>query len=485
MPVIGLVGNGGAMAAAGRRAAAAALAAVLMVVTGCTGGDPTLRAGADGFRPGAEGIGDPYFPRYGNGGYDVAHYRLELRYDPDTDRLTGVATITATASQDLSRFNLDLAGLTVRSVQVDGVEARHERDGDELVITPAKGLPRQTRFTTRIDYEGVPEPLISGDFGAGGFMATPDGAIALGQPESASTWFPVNDHPSDKATYDIEITVPEGKSALSNGVPQGTRTVDGWTTWRWSEPEPMASYLATLVIGDYRVRTGEHRGRPMVTAVASGLAANAAAEASLARTGEIADFLADRFGPYPFAAYGGIVVSDDRIRYALETQSRPVYSPVFFRSGPNDGVVAHELAHQWFGNSVSIRRWADLWLNEGFATYAEWLWAEHDGGEPVSETFTREYAATDWSQPALDPGRAGIFSRAVYKRGALAVHALRLAVGDELFFRILRTWTAERRASNAVTSDLVSVAERVSGQRLGPLFDTWLTGTTAPPVPSR
>ncbi|MGW5669524.1 M1 family metallopeptidase [Micromonospora sp. NPDC003776] len=451
--------------------------AVALLVGGCTGHDGR-------FRPGAPDAGDPYVPGAGNGGYDVDHYALRLRYDPADDRLTGQATVTATATSGLSRFHLDLAGLTVDRVRVDGAPAKHRRDGNELVVTPARGLPAGKRFTVEVGYGGVPQPLPNGELGDGGFHATADGAIALGQPESASTWFPVNDHPSDKATYDLAVTVPDGLAALSNGVPQGRSGQDGWTTWRWAEASPMASYLTTLVIGNYRVATGTHAGRPMVTAVAAGLPANGPAAASVARTGEVADFLAGRFGPYPFDAYGGIVVADERIRYALETQTRPVYGPGFFRGEePNTEVVAHELAHQWFGDSVSLARWQDIWLNEGFATYAEWLWTEHDGGRSVAESFTAAYAATDWTKPSLDPGRAALFGDPVYRRGALAVHALRRAVGDETFFRILRGWLAERRDGTATTADFARYAERVAGRPLRPLLDAWLAGVTAPALP--
>ncbi|MBO4210375.1 M1 family metallopeptidase, partial [Micromonospora echinofusca] len=463
------------------------VAALTLAAGGCTGGSgpgpdrsaPNPQGSAStGFAPGAPGIGDAYFPRYGNGGYDVAGYRLKVRYDPASDQLTGVATVTATATQPLSRFNLDLAGLTVSRVTVDGAGATHTREGDELVVTPARGLPTGTSFTTEVSYAGVPVPVSSADLGTGGWLATDDGAIALGQPESASTWFPVNDHPADKATYDIEVTVPKGLAALSNGVPGERSTADGWTTWRWSERAPMASYLVTLVIGDYRVQTGTHGGKPLVTAIAASLPADGPAARSIARTGEIADFLATRFGPYPFESYGGVVVDDDRIRYALETQSRPVYGAAFFaRGGPNYGVVTHELAHQWYGDSVSISRWSDIWLNEGFASYAEWLWEEHDGGRSVQANFDAQYADTDWSKPTLDPGRAGLFTRAVYKRGALVLHALRRTVGDDTFFRLLRTWAAEKRNGNATTAEFVAVAERVAGRPLRPLLDAWLSGT--------
>ncbi|MET7967971.1 M1 family metallopeptidase [Micromonospora sp. NPDC005305] len=460
----------------GRRWGVAVLA-VALLAGGCTGDDGR-------FHPGAADVGDPYVPGSGNGGYDVGHYALKVRYDPADDRLAGGAVLTATATTALSRFQLDLAGLTVDRVRVDGAPAKHRRDGAELVVTPAHGLPAGQRFSVEVTYGGVPEPLPSAELGDGGFQATGDGAIALGQPESASTWYPVNDHPSDKATYEIQVAVPDGLAALSNGVPEGTESRGGWTTWRWSEGSPMASYLSTLVIGDYRVATGTHAGKPIVTAVAATLPADGPAAASVARTGEIADFLAGRFGPYPFDAYGGIVVADDRIRYALETQSRPVYGPGFFRgTRPNTEVVAHELAHQWFGDSVSVARWSDLWLNEGFATYAEWLWAEHDGGRAVERAFADRYAVTDWRRPTVDPGRAAMFGDAVYQRGALAVHALRRAVGDATFFRILRGWLAERRNGTATTADFIGYAERTAGRPLRPLFDAWLIGASPPALP--
>ncbi|MFG1775382.1 M1 family metallopeptidase [Micromonospora sp. NPDC049048] len=461
-----------------RPALAVAVVAALAFAA-CTDGDER-----DGFRPGAADLGDPYVPGAGNGGYDVAGYRLAVRYDPASDRLSGRATVTATATAALSRFNLDLAGLDVSRVTVDDRPAGAARDGDELVVTPRDGLSRGARFTVAVDYSGVPAAKADGQLGSGGFLHTADGAIVVGQPWSAATWFPVNDHPSDKATYDIEVTVPDGLAALSNGVPGERTSAAGWTTWRWAERTPMASYLSTLVIGDYRVRSGTHAGRPMVTAVPASLPADGPEAASLARTGEIADFLASRFGPYPVDSYGGIVVTDARIGYALETQSRPVYGPGFFRGGrPNPGVVAHELAHQWFGNSVTLSRWSDIWLNEGFASYAEWLWEEHDGGRSAQRNFELEYAATDWSRPSVDPGRSRLFGAAVYKRGALAVHALRRTVGDDTFFRILRTWTAERRDGNATTDDLVALAERVAGRPLRPLFDAWLVGGSAPALP--
>jgi len=464
----------------------AALAALTVLATSACTGSTEPDEPAVAFTPGSPSAGDSYFPLYGNGGYDVSGYALKLRYDPATDRLEGTATITAKATQNLSRFNLDYRGPEISAVAVDGAPAAEQRrDGDELVVTPAAGIPEDATFTTVVTYGGVPKPIESPELGTGGWLATPKGAIALGQPESASSWFPVNDHPRDKATFALEMTVPSTVSALSNGIPgEKTEAEPGWTTWRWSAPTPMASYLTTVVIGDFRITEGTHKGRPMVTAVDASLPAGGPADKAMARTGEIADFLETLFGQYPVEAYGGIVVDDDRIRYALETQTRPVYGDTFFAGGSGDWVVAHELAHQWFGDSVSITDWKDIWLNEGFATYAEWLWAEHDGGTPVRQTFDQEYAAMDWTSPAYDPGRTALFGNAVYKRGALTVHALRAEIGDDAFFELLRSWTREFRDGHATTEDLVTMAERVARKPLRDFLMTWLTSKTAPPRPA-
>ncbi|MGK5680854.1 M1 family metallopeptidase [Actinoplanes sp. URMC 104] len=474
-----------------RRTAVAGILGVALVAAGCSGDDepsPVVSSSsAPAFAPGAEGAGDPYFPKYGNGGYDVAGYDLRVRYDPAKNELTGTATITATATQDLSRFNLDLSKLTAKNVTVDGVRASSSASGAELTVTPATGIASGRAFTAVIEYGGQPAQLPNAVLGDGGWLRETGGggAIALGQPESASTWYPVNDHPSDKATFKLAITVPAGVEAISNGVPGGSRTTGGWTTWSWTESAPMASYLSMVVIGQYRIASSTHQGKPMVIAVADSLPADGPAARSLAATGEITDFLATQFGPYPFDAYGGVAVDDKRIGYALETQSRPVYGPAFFGGGADETVVAHELAHQWFGDSVALERWQDIWLNEGFATYAEWLWTEHKGRGTVQQSFDRTYDSFPWDQPGPpgDPGAARIFSQAVYQRGGMTVYALRRTIGDAAFDQLLKRWTSEHRNGNARTDDLIALAEEVSGKQLDDFFRAWLFGTAKPPKP--
>ena len=470
---------------------AGSLAIVLAVVAGCTGDGGKKEPAAEPsvqveFKPGADGAGDPYFPKYGNGGYDVAGYDLALRYDPKSGDLKGTATITASATQDLASFNLDLAGaLTATKVTVDGKAAQSRAAGSEFVVTPAAGLVKGSTFTTVIDYGGKPGPMKNEVLGEGGWLKTADGAIALGQPESAATWYPVNDHPSDKATFKVAMTVPEGVEAISNGVMGDAQTVEGWTTWTWTESTPMASYLSTMVIGQYKVTRSTHGGLPMVIAIPQSLAADSPGAQSLAATGKITDFLATKFGPYPMKANGGVVVLDQRIQYALETQSRPVYGNVFFSGGKNESVIAHEIAHQWFGNSVALDRWQDIWLNEGFATYAEWLWAEESGRASARARFDNAYASYPWNQPQKtgDPSVRGLFGDAVYQRGGMTVYALKAEIGDEAFDRTVKRWTSEYRDRNATTDDLIKLAEEVSGKQLDDFFQAWLFGAAKPARP--
>jgi aminopeptidase N len=480
---------------AGRRAPRPWLVALAVsaVLAGCTEAPPSGSAPATASPgpsvaqpvPGAAGVGDPYFPKDGNGGYDATKYDLEIKYDPGSKELTGHAVITATATTALSRFNLDLHGLTVDAVTVDGKPATTNRTGDELEITPAAPLTSGAVFSVDVRYHGEPNGYTEADVGRVGFLPTDDGALAQGEPHVAASWFPVNDHPRDKAPYSIKLTVPNGVEAISNGVLEGTRSEDGWTTWTWVEAEPMASYLGLVAIGQYRVTQSKHKGLPVVLAVDVDLARTV--DKQLARTTDVYDFLVTQFGAYPFHALGGVVHDNVMLPFALENQSRPAYAPSFFTGDDASWVIAHELAHQWFGNSVSVHGWKDIWLNEGFATYAEWLWAEHTGTATVKQSFDYTYnTASDevWKVPPGDPGSDDIFSGSVYRRGGMTLYALRSAVGDKDFAAILKGWPAEKRNSNATTEEFIAFAERTSGEELDALFDAWLFKPTKPAKPS-
>jgi aminopeptidase N len=429
-------------------------------------------ADASAATPGAPGVGDAYFPLAGNGGYDVAHYDLTIRYTPATRAFSGEAEIEARSSQSLSRFNLDLRGFTVRSVLVDGKAAAFSRDGQELTVTPRRELRRGSAFKVKVTYDGTTGQPTDNTGALYGWVSFDDGAFVANEPEGASTWYPVNDHQTDKATYDFTITVPDGKTAVANGELVSRHTDRGWTTFRWHARDPMASYLSTASIGDYdlRLRRGPH-GLPIIDAIDRDLPADAAD--GLARTAEIIDYFNGVFGRYPFSSAGGIIDDDEDAGYALETQTRPIYS-----GPPDESTVAHELAHQWYGNAVSPSLWRDIWLNEGFATYAEWLWEEHNGGVTAAAQFDQLYARPDtaslWRNVVADPGAENLFVSSVYNKGALTLQALREKIGDRDFFALLTAWYAVHRDSDADTGDFIALAEKISRQKLRPFFQTWL-----------
>ncbi|WP_246561978.1 M1 family metallopeptidase [Streptomyces roseirectus] len=461
-----------------RRTRAAALA-VLLLLAGCDSG------GDDGV--GADGVGDPYFPRAGNGGYDVTHYGLTLGYTPATRQLTGTAVISARATRQLTSYNLDLTGLDVEEVTVDGEPARTSRAGQELTVRPRGGVGEGDVFTTTVRYSGVPRTLTDPDGSKEGWLPTADGAIALGEPVGSMAWFPGNHHPSDKATYDLTVTVPEGLTAVSNGELRSEKAVAGGRTFVWHSGEPMASYLATLAIGRFEVR---RTGGELPTYVAVDPTQAAASRAVLGRLDEVLEWGVENFGAYPFRSAGAIVERPGDAGYALETQTRP-----FFAGPPELGTFVHELAHQWFGNSVTPRSWRDMWLNEGFATYAEWLWSEDHDGESAQEIFDAVYAgdyyedAEDndavWEFPPGDPpGADRISDPPVYFRGAMAVHKIRQLLGDDLFYEFLQGWTGEHRHLVADTGQLKGHLERLAPEEdWDAVWDEWVFGEGRPARP--
>jgi hypothetical protein len=586
--------------------------------------------------------------------------------------------------------------MTVRSIRVNGRRATWTRADDELTVTPRRGLRKRKRFTTVVVYDGVPQPVGDAEIGLSGFIATDDGTIVAGQPEVADTWYPVNDHPLDKASYTFHIKVPAGLVAMANGELKSSRTRRGSTTWVWVAREPMASYLTTATIGEFDLRayrrdgirywdaidpdlftpisprTGDqyalsqqadssfkrltrtisvpaggsqlsfwvtratetdwdfmfveahpvgsddwttlpdlnghtsdatgnscpvgwqaihpflahyqtvnddgscsatgttgawnaasgasdgyeqwavdlsdYAGQEIEVSISyasddsvqgngvfvddievssgpgstsfeddgdtldgwtapgapAGSPGNendwiaATVEAAPPTRGEIADgslgrqpefigFLSGIFGRYPFSAAGGIVDDVEGLGFALETQTRPVYAPDFFDTPENgDSVVVHELAHQWVGDHVALAAWQHIWLNEGFATYSEWLWSEHDGlatAQEIFDSFAAGIPADDpfWQLPIGDPGPDRLFEIPVYWRGGMTLHALRLQIGDEDFFRLLRRWVRRNAGGNVTTPEFIALAERISGQDLDDFFQTWLFTPAKPP----
>jgi aminopeptidase N len=439
-------------------------AALLLIVAGT--------AGAATFTPGSAGLGDPFFPNAGNGGYDVSHYSLTLGYEPASNQLDGTAVITATATQDLSRFNLDLRGFSISRLLVDGAAATHTRAGEhELVITPASGITDGSSFTVTIDYAGTPSVVTDPDQSIEGWVPTDDGAFVVNEPQGSPAWYPVNDNPQDKATYDFSVTVPEGLTVMANGVLLSRTTSGGKTTWVWRESDLMAPYLATATLGRFDLTISNVGSIPSYVAVDPTLPKGNV----LRKLPEITEFYISIYGPYPFNAVGAIVDDAKQVGYSLETQTKPVFDRV-----PDEATVAHEISHMWFGDSVTLSQWPDIWLHEGFATWSEWIWSEHSGNKTAQKYFDNLYNTPAqntvfWTPPPAIPGSpVFMFNGTIYLRGGMTLQALRQKIGDFAFFQILRRWAAENRYGNVTTPEFIALSEEVSGMELDTFFDVWL-----------
>ncbi|MFZ4814347.1 MAG: M1 family metallopeptidase [Phototrophicaceae bacterium] len=437
---------------------------------------------------GGGSVGDTLYPELGNSGYDVQHYTLAIRTDLETSLLAGTATLDVIATQDLSAFNLDFLGLGILLVQVNGVSAGYSREGLELTITPATPIASGEAFTVAIKYFGTPGLSEVGAPFSIGWTQTERGVYVASEPSGAATWYPVNDHPSDKATYTIAVTVKNPLVVASNGVLTEVTTEDDHTTYVWQMDQPMASYLATVHIGTFTLDEGVTEGGLPIRNYFPTRYAEAGVSV-FARQPEMIAYFETVFGPYPFDVYGS-VVTDALIPFALETQTLSMFGTGILGGGLNaESVIAHELAHQWFGDSISPAQWRDIWLNEGFATYAQWLWAEHAYGEEARDEMVRDgYAAAaspfmaGGSATLGNPSADDLFNRRVYTRGALTLHALRLELGDDAFFTLLQTYTERYQYSNAASADFIALAEEISGRDLQAFFDGWLYDNAPPPI---
>ncbi len=440
---------------------------------------------------GATSADDPYLPDSGNGGYRISRYELELTYRTSSNRLSGKAKIAAVSTQSLSRLSLDLVGLQVSKVSVNGRRvARFSTRSGKLFIWLDKPIPVRAGLAIEVQYAGNPGPRF-GPWGDIGWEELADGVIVASQPNGAPTWFPCNDHPSEKASYLISVTTDSPYRVISNGRLIGQTKRASQTTWTYDQPEPMASYLATVQIGQYEHVSLTSADNP------SSPAGEVDQQAALPR--RVRDLFAHDFGrqpqmmttfsrlfgPYPHAGYT-VVITDDDLEIPLEAQGISVFGANYLdgRRG-QERLVAHELAHQWFGNSLTIDGWQHIWLNEGFACYAEWLWSEESGAasaDALARAAWDRLKRLPQDLVIAAPGARSMFDDRLYKRGALTVHALRSALGDEMFFDMLRDWTARHQHGNVNTELFMAHAGRFREQSLAGLFNAWLFEPALPPL---
>jgi aminopeptidase N len=428
-------------------------------------------ASAADFAPGAAGLGDPMFPNAGNGGYDVQKYNLTLDYTPATNQLVGTAVINATATQNLSSFNLDLRGFAISRLLVNGRAAAFTRSGQELTVTPKSGLAAGSAFSVSIDYAGTPSVVTDPDQSVEGWVPTDDGAFVVNEPQGSPAWYPCNDNPRDKATFDFSITVPAGLTAMANGILLSSETSGGKRTWVWRETDPMATYLATATLGKFDLDISRVGSIPSYVAVDPQLAKGEV----LSKLPEAVALYESLYGRYPFNAVGAIVDSAKVVGYSLETQTKPNFDRM-----PDEATLVHELSHMWFGDSVTLTTWPDIWLHEGFATWSEWIWSERQGNKTAAQFFKGLYSTpakdTAFWGPAvanfLDP--ALLFNGTVYNRGGMTLQALREKVGDMTFFQLIQAWATQNRHGNVTTAQFIDLAEQMSGMDLTHFFDVWI-----------
>ncbi|MEU7487674.1 M1 family metallopeptidase [Streptomyces sp. NPDC042319] len=451
-----------------------------------------LAAGAP--EPGPRGIGDRLYPHLGNPGYDVDAYDIALKYSGRNDvPLDAVTTLTARATDHLDRVNLDFARGTVRSVEVNGAPARHATHGEDLVVTPAHPVgPGQAM---RIVVRHTSNPKGGKD---GGWIRTGDGLAMANQADAAHRVFPSNDHPSDKAAFTFRITAPRGITAVANGLPLGRSARGPATTWTYRSMHPMATELAQVSLGKSAVvrRQGPH-GLPLRDVVPAD--ARKKLEPWLAKTPGQISWLERQVGRYPFETYG-VLLADASTGFELETQTLSLFEKHLFTTDKLpawyvESLMVHELAHQWFGDSVTPRTWSDVWLNESHATWYEALYADRasKGTAAMEERMKRAYEQSDAWRAAGGPPAApkvpekgqkiGIFRPVVYDGSALVLFALRERMGAAAFDRLERAWFAQHRDGVVDTGDFTALASRIHGKDLSGFLRAWLYDTRTPPMP--
>jgi aminopeptidase N len=436
---------------------------------------------------GAEGIGDPYYPQLGNGGYDVQKYTIMLEVDPEPNTVNGKTIIEAKTTESLESLNLDFHGLTVDSVSVNGATATFSRQEPEMTITPARPLSPGGTFTVEVNYHGTPTPVksqaVSGEVG---WFHNEDGTInVIGEPDGASTWFPNNNHPRDKALYHFDIKVPNPWIVAATGRLNKTILEGDHTRYLIELNDPAASYLVAINIGKYSL---EEANGPHEIHIRNYFPPDYpdSRKDNFAKMPEMIEYLSTLYGPYPFSEYGVVIASPETDACAwagaLETQTLSIHCPIFEMS--TEEVIVHEVAHQWFGDSVSLENWKDIWLKEGMATYAQWLWVTREKDlETLNNLVKSRMSGYFPHTPTGEPPIGALYRDEVYTGGALVFHALRLKVGEEAFFKIIRTYLDRYRGSYAGTDEFIAIAEEISGQNLQESFDSWLLDNKLPELP--
>lgn len=482
----------------------------------------TITGSGNPGNPGSQSLGDKLFPQIGNGGYDAKRYSIELNYDPASNRLRRgtQTTMIARTTQNLGPFTMDFQDLRVTKVSVNGQSAAYrQREAKpalssnakvtqpmKLLVIPSEGTRRGNRLKVTVRYQGEPQAFVDTDESLEGWVqacSRPgdcDGSFVVNEPLGAQSWFPSNNYMSDKARFRTAITVPASHTALGVGELVSRRSSGtGRTTWLWEEDDPTATYLTSATVGRFRFNEktallADGRELPVYTAIdsAANAAERAAVNAQAMRIPEITNFFTAIFGPYPFDSTGLVADWAPNVGYALENQTKPHFAGD--RNGPavDISTLAHEIAHQWMGDSVSPATWNEIWFGEGWATVSEVLFdARVEGRKSPEAFFAQVYAVPEeeWKiAPAtLDDDPANLFSGfPVYERPGAMLEGYREIVGDERFSAFAQSLQARYGYATITAEQFIATANESSGlagpdlERLGSYFQQWLYGKTKP-----
>ena len=439
---------------------------------------PSASAPTEPVDPSA-GVGDSFYPLLGNGGYDVIHYDISLDVEPSVNTIDAVTTLTAVATGDLAMFNLDFQGLEVDAVSVDGVGAEFAREGNEMTVRPIEPISSGTQFLVAVSYSGTPQPIADPGvpFNTLGWHSAVGVTFTASEPSGAMTWFPNNNHPTDKATFTFRITVPDGVTAAATGLLIEETSADGRTTSTWHMEDPMATYLAAVYTGDFERHEQQLDDGLLIRDYVS-RDSDPSILGDLAVAPEAIHFFEELLGPYPFDAYGTIVMPFP-LGFALENQTLSIHG----RFAIDPYIIAHEVSHQWMGNSATVDDWSQIWLHEGFAHYLGLMFIADFYDQDIEAIMAgehRELAVAGTSPPGDIEIHEFFDPNTVYRRGALTLHALRTHVGDELFFDILRTHYDQAAGGNTNTEVFLGIVGDIAGPDAVSLVESWLYDSEMP-----
>lgn len=419
--------------------------------------------------------------------FDVLHYFLDLEFEPTTRTVGGTVTVTLRSLvPSLTHVVLDLYdNMAVASVRVGNSNLAFTHQNDLLDITLGSALPQGQDLSISVAYAGTPESAGFGSFGWNRSQFGGTGAMAwsLSEPEGARTWWPCKDRPDDKATVEEWWTVPDTWTATGNGRLVGASRVGGrQMQYRWKPTRPLTTYLVSIAATNYASFSHTYVALDGVTTMPVDYYVYPEdltdAQESFQPTVPMIEHYAALFGEYPFLEdkYG---MSAFPFSGGMEHTTNTSYGYTLINGGHNyDYIIAHELAHQWWGDSVSPATWADIWLNEGFASYSEALWAEHLGGPIQYRSYMNSFYRQNFSGPLYDP--VDLFGTTVYDKGAWVVHMLRGVMGDTAFFAGLRDWYAGRRDATGTTEQFRATMEARHGASLVWYFAEWVYGQNSP-----